>query len=84
MLFKLVNVPAMFQGMMNTILQPLLNQGVVVCLNNILIYTKTMEQRRLLVTKVFYLLQKALPVAACKLFFHNMKVKFLGNIINTK
>jgi hypothetical protein len=81
--FGQVNSPAMFQQMMNTILQPLLNQGVAVYLNNILIYTKTMAEHRELVTKVFSILQiEGLAVAAHKLFFHVKEVKFLGYIIN--
>jgi hypothetical protein len=39
--FGLVNAPATFQRMMNTILRPLLDQGVVVYLGDILIYTKS-------------------------------------------
>jgi hypothetical protein len=69
--FRLVNASATFQRMMNTILPPLLNQGVVVYLNNILIYTKTMAEHQKLVTEVFSILQKeGLTVAAHKLFFH--------------
>jgi hypothetical protein len=80
---RLVNASAMFQCMMNTILQPLLNQGVVVYLDDILIYTKTMEEHHKLVTQVFSILQnEGLPVAAHKSFFHVQEVEFLGYIIN--
>jgi hypothetical protein len=69
--------------MMNTILRPLLDQGVVVYLNDILIYTKTLEEHRQMVTKVFSILQKeGLAVAAHKSFFHVKEVEFLGYIIN--
>jgi hypothetical protein len=57
--------------MMNAILSPLLDQGVVVYLNNILIYTKTMDKHRELVTSVFLILQeKELVVAAHKSFLY--------------
>jgi hypothetical protein len=69
--FGLVNAPATFQRMMNTILRPLLDQGVVVYLNDILIYTKTMEEHYKLVTQVFSILQReGLAVAANESFFH--------------
>jgi hypothetical protein len=81
--FGLVNAPATFQRMMNTILRPVLDQGVVVYLDDILIYTKTQEEHRTLVTQVFSILQKeGLAVAAHKLFFHVREVEFLGYIIN--
>jgi hypothetical protein len=68
--------------MMNIILQPLLDQGVVVYLNNIVIYTKTMKEHQVLVTKVFSILQKGIAVAAHKSFFPVKEVKFLEYIIN--
>jgi hypothetical protein len=82
--FGLVNGPATFQRMMNTILHPPLDQGVVVYLDDILIYTKTMKEHCKLVTQVFSILQKeGLAVAAHKLFFHIQEVEFPGYIINT-
>jgi hypothetical protein len=81
--FGLVNAPATFQHMMNTILRPLLNRGVVVYLDDILIYTDTMAEHRELVTNVFSILErKGLAVVAHKLFFHIKEVEFLGCIIN--
>jgi hypothetical protein len=81
--FGLVNAPATFQRMMNTILRPLLDQGVVVYLNDILIYTKTMEEYHKLVTQVFSILQRErLAVAAHKSFFHVREIEVLGYIIN--
>jgi hypothetical protein len=54
--FRLVNALTMFQCMMNMILQPLSDQGVVVYLDDILIYIKAMEEHRMLVIKVFSIL----------------------------
>jgi hypothetical protein len=69
--FRLGNAPTTFQCMMNTILRPLLDQGVVVYLDDILIYNKTMTEHWKLVTAGFSKLQKeGLAVAAHKLFFH--------------
>jgi hypothetical protein len=81
--FGMVNALATFQRMMNNILRPLLDQGVVVYLDDILIYTKTMEEHCMLVTQVFSILQKeGLAVVAHKSFFHVQEVEFLGYIIN--
>jgi hypothetical protein len=69
--------------MMNTILRPLLDQGVIVYLDNILIYTKTIEEHWLLVKQVFSILQKEGHAGvAHKSFFHVKEVEFLGYIIN--
>jgi hypothetical protein len=54
--FKFINTPTTFQHMMNNILRLLLNQEVVVYRSDILIYTKTIEEDWLLVTKVFSIL----------------------------
>jgi hypothetical protein len=57
---------------------------VVVYLDDILIYTKTMAEYQELVCSVFLILQKeGLAVAAHKSFFYVKKVEFLGYIINT-
>jgi len=50
--FGFVNVPATFQSMMNEILWEFLDQGVVVYIENILIYSQTLEEHIILVRKV--------------------------------
>jgi arginyl-tRNA synthetase len=56
---------------------------VVAYLDDILIYTMTMEEHRKLVTQVFLILQKeGLAMGAHKSFFHVQEVEFLGYIIN--
>jgi hypothetical protein len=68
---------------MNTILQPLLDQEVVVYLDNILIYIKTIVEHHELVTKFFSILQKkGLTVVVHKSYFHVKEVEFLEYIIN--
>jgi len=46
--FGLVHAPASFQTMMNEILREFLDQGVVVYIDNILIYSKTVEEHIIL------------------------------------
>ena len=50
--FGLVNAPATFQTMMNEILRQFLDQGVVVYIDDILIYSLTLEEHIILVRKV--------------------------------
>jgi len=51
MYFGLVNAPATFQTMINKILREFLDQGIVVYIDNILIYSKTREEHIILVRK---------------------------------
>ena len=49
--FRLVNAPATFQAMMNKILREFLDHGVVVYLDDILIYSENYEEHVELVKK---------------------------------
>ena len=54
--FGLSTAPATFQRMMNTIFFELLDLGVLVCLDDVLIYSKTVDEHIVLLDKVFKLL----------------------------
>ena len=82
--FGLVNAPATFQAMMNKILREFLDHGVVVYLDDILIYSKSQEEHIELVKKVLDRLAKyQLVVSVTKSVFHVKSVKFLGYIVAT-
>ena len=82
--FGLVNVPATFQAMMNHILLEFLDHGVVVYLDNILIYSKNQKEHKVLVKKVLERLEQLdLAVSLKKSVFHTKPVEFLGYIIGT-
>jgi hypothetical protein len=82
--FRLVNAPATFQCMMNTILRLLLDQGIVVDLDDILIYTPTFKEHRTLVMKVIFILEReVLVVAAHRSIFYVKEVEPLGYTINS-
>ena len=54
--FGLSTAPATFQRMVNTIFFELLDRGVIVYLDDILIYTKTVDEHVRLLNDVFALL----------------------------
>ena len=84
MFFGLCNSPSTFQTMMNHIFQDLINEGkVVVYIDDILIFTKTMEEHQQIVKRVLELMQEHklyLKPEKCK--FHQTRVDFLGLIIS--
>ena len=69
--------------MMNTIFFDLLDRGVLVYLDDVLIYSKTVEEHIELLDKVFELLQVNklyLKEKKCSLFLE--KINFLGHVIS--
>ena len=82
--FGLVNAPATFQKMMNKSLREFLDHGVVVYLDNILIYSEKMDDHIKLVQKVHDRLeQHDLAVSLKQSVFHQDEVEFLGYIVKT-
>ena len=84
MFFGLTNSPATFQTMMNDIFHELIMEGVVVVyLDDILIYTETIEEHRLVTQRVMELLQKhKLFLKPDKCEFEQTRVEYLGVIIS--
>jgi Reverse transcriptase (RNA-dependent DNA polymerase) len=56
--FGLTNAPSTFQRVMNTVFLKLLDKGVVIYLDDILVYSKTVDEHIKLLNEVFALLQK--------------------------
>ena len=83
MFFGLCNAPATFQTFVNDIFRDLIRCGkIVVYLDDILIFSETLEEHRQLVREVFSVLREHrlyLKPAKCK--FETLIVKFLGYII---
>ena len=82
MLFGLVNAPATFQAMMNTILREFLDHGVVVYLDDILINSKSLEDHKALIKQVLARLERHdLAISLKKSVFHVDRVEFLWYIV---
>ena len=68
---------------MNTIFFEMLDLGVLVYLDDVLMYSKTVEEHVVLLDKVFKLLQKHklyLKEKKCLLFLE--KINFLGHVVS--
>ncbi|EJC98534.1 DNA/RNA polymerase, partial [Fomitiporia mediterranea MF3/22] len=83
MFFSLTNAPATFQGFVNNIFSELINEGsVVVYLDNILIYSKDIEEYKCLIQNAQKeLLDKGEKYPAIKCSFIQESVDYLGFII---
>ena len=81
----LCNAPSTFQRIMNQVFWDLLNKGVLVYLDDIFIYSKTIEDHKELLDEVFSRLRKYklyLKATKCNLFLE--KVAFLGHIVTAE
>lgn len=80
--FGLTNAPATFQGLMNTIFAHLIRKCVLVFVDDILIYSQTLEDHVSHLREVFQLLQQhELYVKASKCSFAKSHLEYLGHII---
>ncbi|KAK3528557.1 hypothetical protein QTP70_002806 [Hemibagrus guttatus] len=81
--FRLTNAPAVFQALVNDILQDYLNLFVFVYLDDILIFSRSMEEHVHHVQSVLrHLLLNRLYVKAEKCEFHTSSTTFLGFILS--
>jgi hypothetical protein len=77
--FGLCNAPGTFQAMINKVLHDLLDEGVIVYIDDILIYSEDEESHIKLVEKVLQKLQdNHLCASIKKSVFHASEVEYLG------
>ncbi|KAK8994845.1 hypothetical protein V6N11_045914 [Hibiscus sabdariffa] len=80
--FGLTNAPATFCTLMNKVLQPFLDQFVVVYLDDIVIYSNTLEEYIMHLRKVLQVLRlNELYIKEEKCVFAQQEVPFLGHIV---
>jgi len=84
MFFGLTNSPATFQTMMNDIFCDLISEGVVVVyMDDILIFTRTLEEHRAVTRRVLQILeQHQLYLKPEKCEFERTRIEYLGLIVS--
>jgi hypothetical protein len=81
--FGLTNAPATFQRLMNNLLQSVIYKCALVYLDDVIIYSRTIEDHVKHLQAVFDLLRKGgLKVKLSKCTFLQKSVKYLGHIIS--
>ncbi|KAK3507847.1 hypothetical protein QTP70_001407 [Hemibagrus guttatus] len=81
--FGFTNAPAVFQALINGVFQDLLGKGVIAYIDNILVYSTSMEDHVRQVREVLTRLQRHhLYVKLEKCEFHRTTVTFLGYVIS--
>ena len=83
MFFGLCNLPTTFQTMMNHIFCNLINKGkVVVYMDDIMIFTKTLDEHRQIMQEVLQILhENKLFLKHTKCNFETQETEYLGLII---
>jgi hypothetical protein len=81
--FGLTGAPATFQGIMNHIFEKLLRHGVLVFMDDILVYTATLEEHHKLLRQVLQILQEnQLLIKRTKCTFARSQIEYLGHVIS--
>ncbi|GKA66218.1 putative reverse transcriptase domain-containing protein [Tanacetum coccineum] len=85
MMFGLTNAPVVFMDLMNRVCKPYLDKLMIVFIDDILIYSKSMEEHREHLKTILELLKKEqLYAKFSKCDFWLEYVQFLGHVIDSK
>lgn len=81
--FGLTNAPATFQSVMNLIFRHLLRKGVLVFMDDILVYSASLEEHLRLLQEVFEIIRaNHFFIKLSKCSFAQKEVEYLGHIIS--
>lgn len=81
--FRLTNASATFQAAMNVLFANLLRKGVLIFMDDILIYTTTMSEHQRVLEEVFKVwIDNQLYVKQSKCTFAQTKLEYLGHVIS--
>jgi hypothetical protein len=83
--FGLTNAPATFQEIMNTVFAPLLRKHVLVFMDDILIYSNTLDDHKKHLQEVFQILRdNKFYLKRSKCSFAQQSLEYLGHIISNQ
>jgi hypothetical protein len=83
--FGLTNAPATFQSIMNQIFEPLLRKGVLVFMDDILVYSPTLASHVELLIQVFDIIQQHhFFIKFFKCSFAKHEIEYWGHCISAK
>ncbi|PLW20248.1 hypothetical protein PCANC_07422 [Puccinia coronata f. sp. avenae] len=81
--FGLCNAPATFQHMMNSILQECLGKYALVYMDDVIVFSKSVDEHRTHIKRIFELLKKYdLVVSEKKCDWGKNELLFLGHVVN--
>lgn len=83
--FGLLNAPTTFQSIINDIFRPFLRKFVLVFFDDILVYSRGMQEHKWHLKEVLQLLQKNnLVINRKKCSFGSERIEYLGHIVSRR